>query len=231
MLTWEKPKRREDKVFIISAIPNSQIYHLSKVTDIVNHGYLWMVFTLSFCFPPLFSKKRKHYLKTQKNVTLWKAEPVTGGCKMMPGFIFRTVRLGRQCLNWRGTGYDAELGPHREDEWQYEDKRKQSHWLVNLLLFSAVCWKSKQQRCRGKKKVVKLWIEWLGEEARALQRAAAQGPAPHSETLSWPMSKPSLGVGAHPDPQVWSTAFSRPRLRWKCQFISWSRRLFKASGS
>lgn len=104
MLTWEKPKKREDKVFLISAIPNSQIYHLSKVTDIVNHGYLWIVFTLSVCFPPLFSKKRKHYLKTQKNVTLWKAEPVTGGCKMMPGFIFRTVRLGGQCLNWRGTG-------------------------------------------------------------------------------------------------------------------------------
>ena len=42
----EKSQRREDKVFIISAIPNLQIYHPSKVTDIVNHGYLWLVFTL-----------------------------------------------------------------------------------------------------------------------------------------------------------------------------------------
>lgn len=233
MLTWEKPKKREDKVFLISAIPNSQIYHLSKVTDIVNHGYLWMVFTLSFCFPPLFSKKRKHYLKTQKNVTLWKAEPVTGGCKMMPGFIFRTVRLGGQCLNWRGT-LNSVPTERRSDNMRTNGSSHIDLWTFYCFQPSAEKASSRGVGGGGGVvggEVVKLWIEWLGEEARALQRAAAQGPARHSETLSWPMSKPSLGAGAHPDPQVWSTAFSRPRLRWKCQFISWSRRLFKASGS
>lgn len=175
-----KSQRRDDKVFIISAIPNLQIYHLSKVTDIVNHGYLWLVFTLNFCFPPLFSKKRKHYLKNQENVTLWKSEPVTGGCKMMPGFILPTVRLGGQCLNWRG----AEI----IRRWTRPSQRGVTIWAqteaVTLtpepsIVFSRLL-KKLAAEVSGKK-VVKLWIEWLGEEARALQRAAAQGPAPQTQ--------------------------------------------------
>ena len=114
---------------------------------------------------------------------------------MMPGFILRTVRLGGQCLNWRGAGIIRR--------WTRSSQRGVTLWAqaeaVTLtcepsIVFSRPLEKQAAEVSGGKSGEAVDRVAGGGSQRSSKPCCTRASPA-DSEALGRRMSRPSLGAG------------------------------------